>query len=73
MSDHLIFNPPTQRSLMVCGDNREYEDCQVNILKLLLDSMASPALRNENACRWTALHAAALQEEGKLTSSVVKL
>ena len=38
---------------------------QVDVLKLLLDSMASPALRNENGPRWTALHAAALQEEGK--------
>ncbi|CAE7369357.1 ASB3 [Symbiodinium sp. CCMP2592] len=37
----------------------------VNILRLLLDSMASPALRNENGPQWTALHAAALQEEGK--------
>jgi len=37
----------------------------VNILKTLLDSMASPALRNENGPKWTPLHAAALQEEGK--------
>lgn len=37
----------------------------VNILKTLLDSMASPALRNENGPQWTPLHAAALQEEGK--------
>lgn len=38
---------------------------QVNILKTLLDSMASPALQNENGPHWTPLHAAALQEEGK--------
>ena len=38
---------------------------EVDVLKLLLDSMASPALRNENGPRWTPLHAAALQEEGK--------
>ena len=38
---------------------------KVNILKTLLDSMASPALRNENGPKWTPLHAAALQEEGK--------
>eukprot|EP00438_Fugacium_kawagutii_P022843 Skav230318 [mRNA] locus=scaffold430:404318:406947:+ [translate_table: standard] len=37
----------------------------VNILKTLLDSMASPALQNENGPQWTPLHAAALQEEGK--------
>eukprot|EP00927_Polykrikos_kofoidii_P059697 TRINITY_DN54838_c0_g1_i1.p1 TRINITY_DN54838_c0_g1~~TRINITY_DN54838_c0_g1_i1.p1 ORF type:complete len:246 (+),score=46.32 TRINITY_DN54838_c0_g1_i1:91-828(+) len=35
------------------------------ILRLLLDAMASPDLRNESGPRWTALHAAALQEEGK--------
>lgn len=37
----------------------------IDILRLLLESMASPALRNDNGPRWTALHAAALQEEGK--------
>ncbi|CAE8594913.1 unnamed protein product, partial [Polarella glacialis] len=37
----------------------------VDILRLLLESMASPAVRNENGPRWTALHAAALQEQGK--------
>lgn len=35
------------------------------MLRLLLESMASPGVRNENGPRWTALHAAALQEEGK--------
>jgi hypothetical protein len=35
------------------------------MLKLLLESMASPGIRNENGPRWTALHAAALQEDGK--------
>ena len=42
-----------------------FENPEVNILKTLLDSMASPALRNENGPQWTPLHAAALQEEGK--------
>lgn len=37
----------------------------IAILKLLLDAMASPALQNESGPRWTALHAAALQEQGK--------
>lgn len=37
----------------------------IDILRLLLESMASPCLRNENGPRWTPLHAAALQEEGK--------
>lgn len=37
----------------------------VGILRLLLESMASPGIRNENGPRWTALHAAALQEQGK--------
>lgn len=36
-----------------------------DMLRLLLESMASPGVRNENGPRWTALHAAALQEEGK--------
>mmetsp|Transcript_23439 Transcript_23439/g.65630 ORF Transcript_23439/g.65630 Transcript_23439/m.65630 type:complete len:249 (+) Transcript_23439:106-852(+) len=37
----------------------------LGILRLLLDAMASPGMRNENGPRWTALHAAALQEHGK--------
>mmetsp|Transcript_45133 Transcript_45133/g.125176 ORF Transcript_45133/g.125176 Transcript_45133/m.125176 type:complete len:244 (-) Transcript_45133:99-830(-) len=38
----------------------------VDVLRLLLDSMASPGLRNESGPRWTPLHAAALQEQGKV-------
>eukprot|EP00928_Gymnodinium_smaydae_P005454 TRINITY_DN11856_c0_g1_i1.p1 TRINITY_DN11856_c0_g1~~TRINITY_DN11856_c0_g1_i1.p1 ORF type:complete len:263 (+),score=52.29 TRINITY_DN11856_c0_g1_i1:89-790(+) len=34
-------------------------------LRLLLEAMASPCIRNENGPRWTPLHAAALQEHGK--------
>lgn len=37
----------------------------VDVVRLLLESMASPDLRNENGPRWTALHAASLQELGK--------
>mmetsp|Transcript_15988 Transcript_15988/g.37690 ORF Transcript_15988/g.37690 Transcript_15988/m.37690 type:complete len:252 (-) Transcript_15988:85-840(-) len=37
----------------------------VDIVRLLLDAMASPNARNESGPRWTALHAAALQEHGK--------
>jgi len=37
----------------------------VDILRLLLQALASPSLKNENGPRWTPLHAAALQEEGK--------
>lgn len=37
----------------------------IDILRLLLEAMASPSLKNENGPRWTALHAAAMQEEGK--------
>merc|ERR1719221_839284 len=37
----------------------------MGILRLLLDAMASPSLRNENGPRWTPLHAAAIQEHGK--------
>jgi len=37
----------------------------MDILRTLLDAMASPGLRNDSGPRWTPLHAAALQEEGK--------
>jgi len=37
----------------------------VDLLRSLLQALASPGLRNENGPQWTALHAAALQEEGK--------
>lgn len=37
----------------------------VAVLSLLLEAMASPGLRNDNGPRWTALHAASLQEQGK--------
>mmetsp|Transcript_140569 Transcript_140569/g.437152 ORF Transcript_140569/g.437152 Transcript_140569/m.437152 type:complete len:250 (-) Transcript_140569:338-1087(-) len=37
----------------------------IEILRLLLEAMASPGVRNDNGPRWTPLHAAALQEEGK--------
>merc|ERR1719384_127431 len=37
----------------------------IDILRLLLEAMASPAQRNDNGPRWTPLHAAALQEQGK--------
>jgi len=37
----------------------------IDILRRLLDAMASPSIRNDNGPRWTPLHAAALQEEGK--------
>merc|ERR1719203_441442 len=36
-----------------------------SILRLLLQAMASPNVRNETGPRWTPLHAAALQEHGK--------
>eukprot|EP00929_Paragymnodinium_shiwhaense_P058715 TRINITY_DN29416_c0_g1_i1.p1 TRINITY_DN29416_c0_g1~~TRINITY_DN29416_c0_g1_i1.p1 ORF type:complete len:253 (+),score=43.27 TRINITY_DN29416_c0_g1_i1:79-837(+) len=36
-----------------------------DILRLLLDSMASPGIRNDSGPQWTPLHAAALQEDGK--------
>jgi len=35
-------------------------------MKLLLQSKAAPMTRNETGPRWTPLHAASLQEEGKL-------
>lgn len=35
------------------------------ILRLLLQALAAPCLQNHNGAHWTALHAAALQEEGK--------
>mmetsp|Transcript_21862 Transcript_21862/g.61108 ORF Transcript_21862/g.61108 Transcript_21862/m.61108 type:complete len:270 (+) Transcript_21862:81-890(+) len=35
------------------------------LLRLLLESMASPHIRNDNGPMWTPLHAAALQEHGK--------
>lgn len=35
------------------------------ILRLLLERAAAPGLQNEHGPKWTALHAAALQEEGK--------
>merc|ERR1719512_514607 len=37
----------------------------IDILRHLLESMASPGQRNDNGPRWTPLHAAALQEQGK--------
>mmetsp|Transcript_50177 Transcript_50177/g.92690 ORF Transcript_50177/g.92690 Transcript_50177/m.92690 type:complete len:244 (-) Transcript_50177:98-829(-) len=37
----------------------------MDVLRLLLDSKASPGARNESGPGWTALHAAALQEHGK--------
>lgn len=36
-----------------------------DIVRILLDAKAAPGLRNESGPRWTALHAAALQEQGK--------
>uniref|UniRef100_A0A7S2JCN4 Uncharacterized protein n=1 Tax=Alexandrium andersonii TaxID=327968 RepID=A0A7S2JCN4_9DINO len=38
----------------------------IDIVRTLIEAMASPGLRNENGPRWTALHAATLQEEGKV-------
>mmetsp|Transcript_42884 Transcript_42884/g.121225 ORF Transcript_42884/g.121225 Transcript_42884/m.121225 type:complete len:246 (+) Transcript_42884:3-740(+) len=35
------------------------------LLRLLLEAMASPNVRNDSGPRWTPLHAAALQENGK--------
>lgn len=37
----------------------------IDVLRILLDSKASPGVRNESGPRWTALHAASLQEQGK--------
>mmetsp|Transcript_101971 Transcript_101971/g.161163 ORF Transcript_101971/g.161163 Transcript_101971/m.161163 type:complete len:254 (+) Transcript_101971:46-807(+) len=42
-----------------------------DMLRLLLESMASPGAKNENGPQWTALHAAALQEEGKACMSLL--
>jgi len=36
------------------------------IVTTLLEAMAAPDLRNESGPRWTALHAASLQEHGKV-------
>jgi len=35
------------------------------ILRLLLEAQAFPGMKNETGARWTALHAAAAQEQGK--------
>lgn len=36
-----------------------------DIVRMLLEAKAAPGLRNESGPRWTPLHAAALQEQGK--------
>mmetsp|Transcript_49120 Transcript_49120/g.105692 ORF Transcript_49120/g.105692 Transcript_49120/m.105692 type:complete len:235 (-) Transcript_49120:258-962(-) len=43
-----------------------------NMLRLLLEAKAAPDVRNENGPRWTALHAAALQENGKACMLLLK-
>lgn len=42
------------------------------ILRLLLERKAAPALRNDNGPRWTALHAAALQEHLKACMTLLE-
>lgn len=37
----------------------------ISMLRLLLEAMASPNVRNENGPKWTPLHAATLQENGR--------
>jgi len=37
----------------------------IGILRILLDAGADPGLKNSGGPRWTALHAATLQEQGK--------